>query len=217
MLFVVSLLMQALARLLVRSSSEGAKDVAILVLRHQVRVLRRKTARPKLNPLDRMILADTSRTLPRDRWASFMVTPQTLLRWHRELVRRKWTYGRGAGPGRPPIDPEIRELIVRLARENPRWGAVRIRGELRKLGISVGATTIRMLLRRTGLGPAPRRTGPSWSEFLRAQPAGIVATDFFSIETVWLRTLYVLAFIELGTRRIHPTASSVQPDSARVT
>src|SRR2546422_6485320 len=135
MLFVVSLLVRALARLLVGSSSEGAKDVEILVLRHQVRVPSRKTARPKLNPLDRVILAVTSRTLPRDRWASFMVTPQTLLRWYRELVRRKWTYRRAARPGRPPIGPEVRDLILRLGRENPRWGWVRIQGELRKQGV----------------------------------------------------------------------------------
>ena len=112
MLFVVSLLMQALARLLVRSSSEGAKDVEILVLRHQVRVLSRKTARPKLKPLDRVILAVSSRARPRGRWSSFMVTPHTFLRWHRELVRRKWTYGRGGRPGRPPIGPEVRDLIL---------------------------------------------------------------------------------------------------------
>src|SRR5207249_265420 len=105
----------------------------------------------------------------RDRWGSFMVTPQTLLRWHRELVRRKWTYGRIGKPGRPPVDPEVRDLILRLARENSTWGALRIQGELRKLGIRVGATTIRMLLRRAGLGPAPRRSGPTWSEFLRAR------------------------------------------------
>src|SRR2546426_4016214 len=189
MLFVVSLLVRALAHLLLGSSSEGAKDVEILVLRHQVRVLRRKTARPNLQPLDRVILAASSRALPRDRWASFMVTPQTLLRWHRELVRRKWTYGRTGQGGRPQIGPEVRDLILRLGRENPRWGCVRIHGELRKLGIRVGATTIRTLLRSAGLGPAPRRTGQSWSEFLRAQAAGIIARDFFTVETIRLKTV----------------------------
>ena len=145
---------RVLARLLAGGRSEtGTQGLEIVVLRHQLRVLRRKTRRPKLSALDRMLLSVSSRALPRERWASFMVTPATLLRWHRELVRRKWTYGRGAGPGRPPIDPEMRELIVRLARENPRWGAVRIQGELRKLGISVGATTIRMLLRRSYTDP----------------------------------------------------------------
>jgi putative transposase len=129
------------------------------------------------------------------------VSPQTLLRWRRELVRRKWTYRRRS-PGRPPLDPAVRELVVRMARENPKWGCVRIQGELRKLGVRVGATTIRSLLRRAGFGPAPRRGGPSWPEFLRAQAEGIVASDFFTVETVMLRTLYVLFFVEHGTRRV---------------
>ncbi len=111
-------------------------------------------------------------------------------------MKRKWTYGGTGRPGRPPIDAEIRELILRLARENPRWGCVRIGGEVRKLGIRVGATTIRTVLRAARAGPAPRRTGPSWTEFLRGQAQGIIACDFFSVETAWLRTLYVLLFIE---------------------
>jgi hypothetical protein len=132
-------------------------------------------------------------------------------------VRRKWTYRRTGRPGRPPIDAAIRELILRLARENPRWGCVRIEGELRKLGIRVAATTIRTLLRSARLGPAPRRTGPTWTEFLRTQAHGIIACDFFTVETAWLRTLYVLVFIELGSRRIHLSASTAHPDSAWVT
>jgi len=149
------------------------------VLRHQVRVLRRTVRRPELKDRDRAFLAAASRALSRDRWASFMVTPQTLLRWHRELVRRKWTYRR-RGPGRPSLDPETARLILCLGRENPRWGCVRIQGELRKLGIRVGASTIRRVLRRAELGPAPRRTGPTWSEFLRAQGRGGLARDFFT-------------------------------------
>jgi len=186
------------------------------VLRHQVRVLRRTVSRPELKDHDRAFLAAASRALSRDRWASFMVTPQTLLRWHRELVRRKWTYRR-RGPGRPPLGPETVELITRLGRENPRWGCVRIQGELRKLGIHVGASTIRRILRRAGLGPAPRQTGPTWTEFLRAQGRGVVACDFFTLETVWLRTLYVLFFIELSTRRVYLAGSTSRPDSAWVT
>ncbi len=127
-----------------------------------------------------------------------MVTPQTLLRWHRQLVRRKLTHPR-RGAGRPPLDPETVALITRLGRENPRWGCVRIQGELRRLGIRVGASTVRRILRRAGLGPAPRRTGPTWSEFLRAQGRGVLACDFFTSETVFLKTLYVLFFIELST------------------
>ncbi len=196
MLFLLSLIVRAVARLLVSGRrDEGAQDLEILVLRYQLRVLRRKAGRPRLKPLDRMLLAVTSGFVPRIRWASFMITPQTLPRWHRELVRRKWTYGRGRKPGRPSIDSEMVELILRLARENPRWGCIRIQGELRRLGIRVGATTIRRLLRRAGLGPAPRRTGPTWSEFLRAQAKGIIACDFFCVESVRLRTLYVLMFI----------------------
>ena len=119
--------------------------------------------------------------------------------------------------GRPPIDAELRALILRLARENPRWGCVRIQGELRKLGIRVSATTIRTLLRSARLGPAPRRSGPTWAEFLRAQAEGVISCDFFSVETAWLRTLYVLAFIELGSRRIHVSPSTAHPDSTWVT
>ena len=218
MLFLLYLIVKVAARLLALGRSDGSsRDLEILVLQHQVRVLQRKAGRPRLRPLDRAVMAAESRILPRERWISFIVTPQTILRWHRELVRRKWTYGRRGNPGRPPIDPEVRELILRLARENPRWGAVRIQGELRKLGIRVGATTIRMLLRKAGLGPAPRRTGPTWSEFLKAQAKGIMACDFFCVETIRLKTLYVLMFIELQTRRVFVTASTAHPDSAWVT
>ena len=149
------------------------------VLRHQVRVLRRTVRRPELRDRDRAFLAAASRALSRDRWASFLVRPQTLLRWHREFVRRKWTHHR-RGPGRPPLDPETAALIIRLGKENPRWGCVRIQGELRKLEIRVGASTIRRILRRASLGPAPRRTGPTWTEFLRAQGKGALACDFFT-------------------------------------
>ena len=145
-----------------------------------------------------------------------MITPQTLLRWHRELVRRKWTHRRRSA-GRPLLDPETADLIVRLGRENPRWGCVRIQGELRKLGIRVGSSTIRRVLRRAGLGPAPRRSGPTWSEFLRAQGRGVLACDFFTIETVFLKTLYVLFFIEVSTRRVHVAGATSRPDSAWVT
>ncbi|HMC03476.1 MAG TPA: helix-turn-helix domain-containing protein, partial [Cellulomonadaceae bacterium] len=214
------LVVRALVRLVVGAGQHGrdehAKDLEILVLRHQLRVLQRTSGPPRLRTIDRVLLAAASRVLPRDRWVAFLVTPATLLRWHRELVRRKWTYRRSGRPGRPPIDPEVRALILRLARENPRWGCVRIDGELRKLGLRVSATTIRTLLRTTRLGPAPRRTGPTWTEFLRAQADGIIACDFFTVETAWLRTLYVLAFIELGSRRIHLSPATAHPNSAWV-
>jgi transposase len=179
MLFVLSLLVRALARFLVLAGADdGTKDLEILVLRQQLQVLRRKVGHPRFTALDRVLLAAAGRTLPRQRWPSlFLVTPQTLLRWHRELVRRKWTCRNERKSGRPPVDSEVVALVLRLARENPRWGCVRISGELRKVGIWVGATTIRTLLRRHRLGPAPRRTGPTWTQFLKAQAAGTVACD----------------------------------------
>jgi len=132
-------------------------------------------------------------------------------------VRKKWTYRKRRTLGRPPLEPAIRDLVIRLGRENPRWGCVRIQGELRKLDVGVGATTIRTILRRAGFPPAPRRSGPSWSEFLRAQARGILAMDFFTVETAWLRTLYALFAITLGSRRVHILGVTRNPDSAWVT
>jgi hypothetical protein len=212
-------LLYAMVRVLLHlapSGDEREREVEILVLRHQVKVLSRKAGRPKLRRLDRLLLAAVSRVLPKDRWASFIVTPATLLRWHRELVRRKWTY-RHKRTGRPSIDPEIYALVCRMARENPRWGYIRIQGECRKLGIRVGATTVKRILDREGLGPAPRRDGPSWSEFLRAQASGIIACDFFTVETIFLRTLYVLFFIEIGSRKLRFFASTRNPNAGFVT
>jgi len=193
------------------------RDIELLVLRHQLKVLQRQVTRPRLNRLDRVLLAAASRRLTKSSWSSFLVRPETLLRWHRELVRKKWSYRRTGQPGRPPIEPDARDLIVRLGRENPRWGYQRIRGELLKLGIRVSATTVRTILLRHGLDPAPRRGGPTWTQFLRSQAAGIWATDFFTVETISLKTLYVLFFIELSTRRVHPAGVTAHPDSAWVT
>src|SRR5450830_1662738 len=196
---------------------QDEKEVELLVLRHQVKVLQRQVKRPRLNRLDRVFLAAASRAMTRGSWSSFMVRPETLLRWHRELVRKKWTYRRTGHPGRPPIEPDVRDLIVRLGRENPRWGYQRIRGELMKLQIRISATTVRTILLRAGLDPAPRRAGPTWTEFLRSQAAGILATDFFAVETIRLKTIYVLFFIELSTRRVHVAGVTTHPDSAWVT
>src|SRR5664280_1106792 len=194
------------------SRRQDQNDIELLVLRHQVKVLQRQVKRPRLSRLDRVLFAATSARLPRSGWSSFIVRPETLLRWHRELVRKKWSYRRTGQPGRPPIEPDARDLIVRLGRENPRWGYQRIRGELLKLGIRVSATTVRTILLRHGLDPAPRRGGPTWTEFLRSQASGILATDFFTLETI-----YVLFFIELATRRVHLAGVTAHPDSAWVT
>jgi hypothetical protein len=209
--FLLHVLVRRLVRVVAGGSTAAAVEVENAVLRHQLSVLRRSVKRPELRRRDRVVLAAASGLLPRERWSAFLVSPQTLLRWQRELVRRKWTYQRRPA-GRPQLDRERRELVLRLARENPRWGCVRIQGELRKLGTRVGATTIRSLLRQHGLGPAPRRIGPSWAEFLRAQAQGIVACDFFTVETVWLRTLYVLFWIEHGSRRVHLAGVTASPD-----
>jgi putative transposase len=147
--------------------SPDAKDVEIAVLRHQLMVVRRQVPRPRYTPADRMILATLAKLLPRDRWPIFLVTPSTLLRWHRQLIRRRWTYPSRRGRRRE-LDPEVVDLVLRLARENPRWGYMRIVGECRKLGVRVSATSVRTILRRHHLGPAPRR-GPTWAQFLRAQ------------------------------------------------
>jgi putative transposase len=191
--------------------TEQIKDVEIAVLRHQLQVLRRQVKRPDFHPADRALLAVLSRALPRQGWSIFLVTPDTILRWHRRLVTLKWTqpYRRG---GRPPLDDHLIALILRLARENPRWGYRRIQGEVKKLGVSVSATTIRTVLLGNGLRPAPRRASVSWRAFLRAQAAGIIAADFFTVETVHLKTLYVLFFIELRTRQVRLAGVTDHPN-----
>jgi transposase InsO family protein len=196
------------------SNNQMNAEVEVVVLRHQLMVLQRRVGRPRLRRRDRLFMAAISRAFPRARWSSFVVSPQTLLRWHRELVRRKWTFRRRSVGGRPPIPDEVRELILQMGRENPRWGCIRIRGELAKLGIRVSATKIRTLLRANGLGPAPRRSGPTWSEFLRSQAKGILAFDFFTVETIMLRTMYVLFAVHLGSRRVHVLGVTRTLDSA---
>jgi hypothetical protein len=218
MLFAVFyLLLGRLVALAGGSAEDRHNDVEVLVLRHQLAVLRRRVGRPRLRRRDRLFMVALSRVLPRPRWSSFMVSPQTLFRWHRELVHRKWTYPHRATGGRRPIADDVRDLIVWMGKDNPRWGCMRIKGELAKLGIRVSASAIRTLLRRNGLGPAPRRSGPTSAEFLRSQTRGILATDFFTVETIWLRTLHVSFFIELGTRRVHLAGVNAHPDSGWVT
>lgn len=154
--------------------SEQSKEIEILVLRHQLHVLRREVARPKLRRSDRALLPAFSRVRPRRGWRSFLVQPTTLLRWHRELVRRRWIYQERRPPGRPSIASELRQLILRMAAENPTWGYRRIQGELSRLGISVAPSTVWAVLRRHGVEPAPRRASLSWADFLHRQAAGIM-------------------------------------------
>jgi putative transposase len=206
------LMARRIARMVLGSlRSEHAKDIEIAVLRHQLEVLCRQVTRPEFQPADRALLAALSRALPRQRWSSFLVTPDTILRWHRRLVTHKWTQPSPRG-GRPPLADHLVALILRLARENPRWGYRRVQGELKKLGVSVSATTIRTVLLGNGLRPAPRRASVTWRAFLRAQASGIMATDFFTVETVRLTTLYVLFFIELGTRQVRLAGVTRHPN-----
>jgi len=196
--------------------SEEFRELEIVVLRHELAILRRQVGRPELRPADRTFLAAASRLVPRQRWSSFLVTPETLLRWHRQLVARRWTYSRRR-PGRPRIGVELRALVLRIARENPRWGYERIVGELASLGFSVSRTTVRKVLREAGLGPAGRRGGLSWHEFIRGQAASMIACDFFTVDTVFTTRLYVLFFINLATRRVYLAGATANPNAAWVT
>jgi putative transposase len=190
-----------------------AKDVEIAVLRHQLLVLHRQVARPRYTPSDRLVLAVFAGMLPRERWSAFLVTPATLLRWHRDLMRRRWTYPHRPGRRRG-LDPSIVDLVLRVARENPRWGYQRIAGECAELGIQVSATSVRTILRRHRRGPAPRRSGSSWTQFLRAQANGVLACDFLAVESIGLSRLYILFVIELDRRRVWLAGVTANPTGA---
>jgi hypothetical protein len=193
---------RSLDLMLLRLRGDAAKDVELLVLRHELALLRRQVPRPKFEPADRVVMAALSRLLPRSRWGVFLVTPGTLLRWHRDLVRRRWTYPRRA-PGRPAVRRGVVELVLRMAGENPSWGYRRIQGELVGLGYRVAASTVWVILRRAGIPPVPQRSSDTWRTFLRAQARGLLACDLFTVDTVFLRRLYVLYFIEHESRRVH--------------
>ena len=191
--------------------SPESKELEILVLRHELSILRRQPRRPQLQDADRLFLAALSRALPRRAWSAFSVSPRTLLRWHQRLVARRWKYPHRR-PGRPPVDREVEALVVRFARENHAWGYRRIVGELRGLGFSVSMSSVRAILIRHRLPPAPERDGLSWRSFLRQQAATILACDFLTVETVWLTRIYVLFFVSLERRRVEFVASTSNPD-----
>jgi transposase InsO family protein len=191
---------------------DRAKSAELLVLRHENAVLRRHAGRVRYDTADRAWFAALTRFIPRRRWAEvFPVAPATLLAWHRKLAARKYDTSKRRRAGRPPTVRSIARVAVRLASENPLWGYRRIHGELTKLGLSIAPSTIYEILRAAGIDPAPRRDGPTWRQFLHAQAAGILAVDFLHVDTVALTRLYVLVFIEHGTRRMHIGGVTAHP------
>ena len=194
---------------------DPVNNAELLVLRHENAVLRRNPGRVRYKPGDRAWFAALMRFIPRQRWAEvFPVTPATLLAWHRRLAARRYDATKRRPPGRPATARSIARLAVRLAKENPLWGYRRIHGELAKLGVTVAPSTVYEILRSSGIDPAPRRDGPTWRQFLHAQAAGILAVDFLHVDTVLLNRLYVLIFIEHGTRRIHLGGVTAHPTGA---
>ncbi|ONI93004.1 integrase, partial [Saccharothrix sp. ALI-22-I] len=217
---IVSLLYKATRKLLSIPSallrSETAKDAELLVLRHENAVLRRQPAGPvRYEPADRFWFAALSGLVDRRRWPEvFPVTPGTLLAWHRRFVARKWDHTARRRTGRPPTRAAIKSLVLRLARENPRWGHRRIQGELARLGHHIAHSTVWQVLHDAGIDPVPRRCGPTWREFLTTQAGSIIAADFLHIDTVLGRRLYALVFLEHGTRRLHITGVTARPTQA---
>jgi putative transposase len=203
-----------LVRLSCRKDSTLA--VEVVMLRHEVAVLRRQVHGPALQPADRAVLAGLWRLLPRLHQGRIFVQPDTLLRWHRDLVAKCWTYPHGR-PGRPAGPGGTTALILRLAKENPSWGYRRIQGELATMGISLAASSVWAILKRHNVEPSPRKSGPTWTELIAAQAKGLIACDFFSVDTVLLRRLYVLFFIHHDTRLVRIAGVTAKPATDWVT
>jgi putative transposase len=203
---------------MVLARREVSKDAELLVLRHENAVLRRQISRVRYRPGERLWLAALSRLIPRQRWGEvFAVTPATLLAWHRRLVTRKWDYTSRRRPGRPSTETAIRKLVIRMATDNPAWGHRRVQGELVKLGHPIAASTVWQILQAAGIDPAPRRSGPTWKQFLTAQAHGILAVDFVHVDTVLLRRIYALIVIEHGTRRAYLAGITAHSDGGWTT
>jgi putative transposase len=216
----LSFLYQAFCRVLqlVRLMGRSDEDLAVevVMLRHEVTVLRRQVHRPVLEPADRAVLAALARLLSGQRLGRFFVQPATLLRWHRDFVAKRWTYPHGRS-GRPPIAKGTTAVVVRLAKENPSWGYRRIHGELAIMGIEIAASSVWAILKRHGIEPSPRRSGPTWAEFLSSQAKVLMACDFFHVDTVLLKRLYVLLFIHHDTRLVRIAGITANPVADWVT
>jgi putative transposase len=190
-----------------------SRDAELLVLRRENAVLRRQISRVRYTLADRVWLAALSRLLPRRRWAEvFAVTPATILAWHRKLVSRRWDYtARRRQPGRPPTPAVVKDLVIRMATENPTWGHRRVQGELVRLGHRIAASTVWQILHGAGIDPAPRRSGSTWRQFLTAQAKAVLAVDFVHVDTIFLTRLYALIAVEHGSRRAHLLGVTAHP------
>ena len=213
---IYQMFIKLLGWMVLRTRSDTTKDIEILVLRHELAVLKRRTSRPRMTWTDRALIAALTSLLPRPRRLGLLVTPATMLRWHRQLVTPRWTTT-PARPGRPAIPAGLRALVIRLATENPAWGYRRIHGELVGLGHQIGASTIWTILHSAGIDPSPRRAGPSWTEFLRVQAHAILACDLFHLDTITLHRLYAFFVIEHTTRRVHILGVTAHPTGAWLT